>query len=1015
MAAQLCAQTGPGGVFNTTSNVLWLSADVNVYSNAGTILATNTNNVQQWNDRSGNGRNAIQATAANRPNYYTGIWNGLPVIRFTASAPDALLSTGVTTGNEASVWAVASYATLPSSNPGIIQGAPAGSAFSSAIADKVIGMWVSSAGRLWGRGVQSNGTSRDVPVGASPAANTAYIYNNNYGGGSFTQYANNQTSATTTYDNTLRSWSDFGIGRQATEGWDGDIAEIIAFNQPLNAAQRMIVTNYLSAKYNIALAAGNDMYTMDNAGLNFDFDVAGIGRASSAGESHVEAQGPGIVRVLNASTLSNDEYFMWGHDNGTLQLSNTTDVPAPVTARFSRVWGVTEVGDVGSISVQFDLTGIADFAGVDACGVAIGLRLLIDSDNDGIFNEHAPITGAVNVAPDVYRFNNISAFNGNMRFTLGFYNPANDGPGGIGNVAGWWRADTGITANGSGLISGWADQSGNGRNLTSGGAARPSTATSAALNGQPVVRFGGDDSFTSSFSGPGGTNLTLALAANASAYQSMFRFGTAASSMVVYPYGTGAGTFVTSNDGGTGGGVNAGFVTSQNNIGIVRYRGNITTTGIQTYRNGSAVNNKTSSSSTLPNVAFTSGSYISGSNRFADGDAAELIYYNVALNDAQLYILNNYLSAKYNVTLSANDIYKGDDAGFDFDVAGIGQAGAGVNHTDSKGTGMVRIYNARNLDANEFLFWGHNNGTLSTVDNVDVPTGVDARLNRIWYASERNTAGNAAVQVGNVDIQFDLSALLQPITASDLVLLIDHDDDGIFNESGTRIISGAQALDCGNYLFTNVAGNDLQDDVRFTIGTTNYAQTPLPVTWLNFSGFVADGDATLQWATATELNNDFFTVERSSDGRQFAAVGKVDGRGTVVTRSDYAFIDEFMPYGRSYYRIRQTDFDGTHSYSNVITLESVTSGLSLIALPNPSTATQGFRLRVTGTEFVNPGEATVSVYDMNGRSVRVHTSLDSSGELIVHFDNSASQGIYAIKLTAPSLRGTLTTRVNLLR
>ncbi len=80
------------------------------------------------------------------------------------------------------------------------------------------------------------------------------------------------------------------------------------------------------------------------------------------------------------------------------------------------------------------------------------------------------------------------------------------------------------------------------------------------LNGQPVVRFGGDDSFTSSFSGPGGTNLTLALVANATRYQSMFRFGTAASSMVVYPYGTGAGTFVTSNDGGVAGGKNpAGY------------------------------------------------------------------------------------------------------------------------------------------------------------------------------------------------------------------------------------------------------------------------------------------------------------------------------------------------------------------------------------------------------------------------------------------------------------------------
>lgn len=91
------AQTGPGGVGNFTSNVLWLEASTSVYSNAGTTLAANNDNVQQWNDRSGNGRHATEATVGNRPNYTTNSLNGLPTLRFASATTDRLTSTTVTT------------------------------------------------------------------------------------------------------------------------------------------------------------------------------------------------------------------------------------------------------------------------------------------------------------------------------------------------------------------------------------------------------------------------------------------------------------------------------------------------------------------------------------------------------------------------------------------------------------------------------------------------------------------------------------------------------------------------------------------------------------------------------------------------------------------------------------------------------------------------------------------------------------------------------------------------------
>jgi hypothetical protein len=245
---------------------------------------------------------------------------------------------------------------------------------------------------------------------------------------------------------------------------------------------------------------------------------------------------------------------------------------------------VSETGEVGAVDLQFDLTGIADLASLATCDIALSVRLLVDTDNDGVFNDQTAISGATNIGGNIYRFTNISAISNNMRFTVAISLPTYNGPGGVGGVSMWWRADTGVTTSGSEITT-WADQSGSGNNLTGPAGFRPVAATSAALNNQPVVRYSGAQYFTSGFSGPGGDNLTLFMAANGTNYQSLFRFQNSAGTFVVYPWGLGGNTFISSSDGGTGGGIASGLVSSVNNVGGVRYRRN-TANGMQTYLNG---------------------------------------------------------------------------------------------------------------------------------------------------------------------------------------------------------------------------------------------------------------------------------------------------------------------------------------------------------------------------------------------------------------------------------------------
>jgi hypothetical protein len=108
-------------------------------------------------------------------------------------------------------------------------------------------------------------------------------------------------------------------------------------------------------------------------------------------------------------------------------------------------------------------------------------------------------------------------------------------------------------------------------------------------------------------------------------------------------------------------------------------------------------------------------------------------------------VVQNYLAAKYGVSLVANDLYRQDDVAngdYDYEVAGIGRVDASNQHLDAKGTGLVRINAADDLDDSEFLFWGHDNDELRAT-NTDVPIGVLRRLERVWRVSELNQSGAA--------------------------------------------------------------------------------------------------------------------------------------------------------------------------------------------------------------------------------------------------------------------------------
>jgi hypothetical protein len=98
------------------------------------------------------------------------------------------------------------------------------------------------------------------------------------------------------------------------------------------------------------------------------------------------------------------------------------------------------------------------------------------------------------------------------------------------------------------------------------------------------------------------------------------------------------------------------------------------------------------------------------------------------------------------------------------------------------------------------------------------------------------------------------------------------------------------------------------------IGSTS---TPLPVHFSAFDAYADKCNVQLHWSTAMEINNDYFTVERSHDGRVFTAIATVQSMGNSSERKDYSYIDEHPTYGRNYYRIQQVDRDGKYTATSV--------------------------------------------------------------------------------------------------
>lgn len=289
---------------------------------------------------------------------------------------------------------------------------------------------------------------------------------------------------------------------------------------------------------------------------------------------------------------------------------------------------------------------------------------------------------------------------------------------------------------------------------------------------------------------------------------------------------------------------------------------------------------------------------------------------------------------------------------------------AGVIHSG----GFMLNPTVGTLDVDYNLYWatdpvsGAHGGWNSGYNNLDTLK---------FYASphEANSIFKAATFLSNIDLHLVGAAL------------------GDMDFAATPIAG----------ITTDIDGNTR--DLLLPYKGADEAPVLIPVELVSFVANAVNGSVQLLWKTATEVNNQGFEVQRRS-GDEFVKIGFVAGFGTTTEPRTYSFVDENTTSGKVSYRLKQIDFDGSFSYSNIVEVD-VTTPLNFELAqnyPNPFNPTT-----VINFQIALPVNVNLTVFNMLGEEVAnlINNQFTDAGHYSINFDGSnLASGAYIYRLTA---------------
>ena len=186
---------------------------------------------------------------------------------------------------------------------------------------------------------------------------------------------------------------------------------------------------------------------------------------------------------------------------------------------------------------------------------------------------------------------------------------------------------------------------------------------------------------------------------------------------------------------------------------------------------------------------------------------------------------------------------------------------------------------------------------------------------------------------------------------------------------------------------------------RFSLANGVGGSNGLPIELLSFDATLRSNVVDLIWSTASEINNDYFTLERSVNAIEFESIARIKGMGNSNVINNYSFTDYEPYYGINYYRLRQTDYDGKNTVSNIISvnLKPISLPLSFVVYPNPVSKGENPTLKIS--DFKAEKEVIVVVINMPGQELYSKVLItDYTGNSVTAIDleNRLPAGTYLI-------------------
>jgi hypothetical protein len=355
---------------------------------------------------------------------------------------------------------------------------------------------------------------------------------------------------------------------------------------------------------------------------------------------------------------------------------------------------------------------------------------------------------------------------------------------------------------------------------------------------------------------------------------------------------------------------------------------------------------------------------------------------HVTVNNNDNKILNNLSLQRGKIILGTNNLILGPNA----EVTGTpGQA----SYIQADGTGtLAKQFNRiesftfpigtashyasftisltdASFTGSDFIYTGTSEGTPPYLTGDDY-------INRHWTINSQGFS-NIAYNVSYNYRQSDIVGNEQNLSTA-------FYDGIVWNEVG-NVDTASNSLSSSSAI-TSAPNNIVFSGVK--------AASALPIELIYFKALPLNQCVKLEWSTASESNNDYFTIERSRDGRNFYPIGKVKGAGNSLRELPYQYLDESPYSGTSYYRLRQTDYDGKFSFSDIVAVNYFGHKAPL-----------AYYQAGTGSivaQNIGSDAGIIEVYSVSGALVHIEIISPGVEKTVIHAGN-LPKGLYISRIT----------------